>query len=109
MCASEHAERNAAQCQSWLIAPFAPTVQNKVMKRGRKNVVTDISLRDAQGDQELAAILAELAESHPARQAFIEGQPTRKIVQLARDHPEIARKLMLSYWDCHRRTLVQKS
>lgn len=76
------------------------------MKRGRKNVVTDISLRDAQGDQELAAILAELAESHPARQAFIEGQPTRKIVQLARDHPEIARKLMLSYWDCHRRTLL---
>lgn len=76
------------------------------MKRGRKNVVTDISLRDAQGDQELAEILAALAESHPARKAFIEGQPTMKIVRLARDRPEIARKLMLSYWDCHRRTLI---
>ena len=76
------------------------------MRRGRKNVVTDISLRDSQGDQELAEILAELEETHPARKAFVEGQPTMKIVQLARDHPEIARKLMLSYWDCHRRTLI---
>jgi hypothetical protein len=76
------------------------------MKRGRKNVVTDISLRDSQGDQEVAAILAALGESHPARQAFIEGRPTMKIVQLANDHPEIARKLMLSYWDCHRRALL---
>jgi hypothetical protein len=76
------------------------------MRRGRKNVVTDISLRDAQGDQEIAEILAGLAESHPARQAFIEGQPTMKIVHLARDKPEIARKLMLSYWDCHRRSLM---
>ena len=75
------------------------------MRRGRKDVVTDISLRDAQGDQDIAAILAALAENHPARLAFIEGQPTIKIVQLVRDHPEIARKLMLSYWDCHRRTL----
>lgn len=76
------------------------------MRRGRRNVVTDISLRDSQGDQELAEILAELAETHPARKAFVEGQPTMKIVHLARDHPEIARRLMLSYWDCHRRTLV---
>jgi len=75
------------------------------MRRGRRNVVTDISLRDAQGDQELAEILAALDEKHPARQAFIEGQPTMKIVHLVRDQPEIARKLMLSYWDCHRRTL----
>lgn len=76
------------------------------MRKGRKNSLTDISLRDAQGDQEAAAILAELAENDPARQAFIEGQPTMKIVQLVRDRPEIARKLMLSYWDCHRRSLT---
>ena len=79
------------------------------MRRGRKNAVTDISLRDAQGDQEVAAILAELPEKHPARQAFIEGRPTMEIVRLVRDTPEIARKLMLSYWDCHRRALINGS
>ena len=76
------------------------------MKRGRKNVVTDISLRDGQGDQEVAAILTELADDHPARQAFIEGRPTMEILRLVRERPEIARKIMLSYWDCHRRTLI---
>lgn len=76
------------------------------MKRGRKSVVTDISLRDGQGDQELAAILAELEEGHPARKAFIEGRATMEILRLVRDRQDIARKLMLSYWDCHRRTLI---
>ena len=76
------------------------------MRRGRKNTVGDISLRDSQGDQEVAAILAGLDEKHPAREAFIEGRPTMEIVRLTRDRPDIARKLMLSYWDCHRRSLI---
>ena len=76
------------------------------MRRGRKNAVTDISQRDGQGDQEVAAILAELAEDHAARLAFIEGRPTMEILRLVRDRQDIARKLMLSYWDCHRRTLI---
>lgn len=79
------------------------------MRRGRKNVVTDISQRDSQGDQEVAAILAELAENHPARQAFIEGRPTMEILRLVKDRQELARKLMLSYWDCHRRTLIKSA
>ena len=79
------------------------------MKRGRKNAVADISHRDARGDDELAAILAALPESHPARAAFIEGRATMEIVRLVRDRPDTARKIMLSYWDCHRRTLVRKS
>lgn len=78
----------------------------KIMRRGRKNAFTDISLRDAQGDQEVAAILAELPEKHPARRAFVEGRATMEIVRLVRDTPEVARKLMLSYWDCHRRSLI---
>jgi hypothetical protein len=81
-------------------------IRTPTMRRGRKNTVTDISLRDAQGDQEVAAILAELPEKHPAREAFVEGRPTMEIVRLVRDKPEVARKLMLSYWDCHRRSLV---
>ena len=79
------------------------------MKRGTKNVVSDISLRDSQGDQEVAAILAELKADHPARKAFLEGRATMEILRLVRDRQDIARKLLLSYWDCHRRSTIKSA
>lgn len=79
------------------------------MRRGRKNVVSDISLRDSQGDREVAEILAELKNDHPARKAFLEGRPTMEILRLVRDRQDIARKLLLSYWDCHRRSTIKSA
>lgn len=79
------------------------------MRRGRKNVVSDVSLRDSQGDQEVAAILAGLKADHPARTAFVEGRPTMEILRLVRDRQDIARKLLLSYWDCHRRSTTKSA
>jgi hypothetical protein len=61
------------------------------------------STRDAQSIREITEILRELPAAHPARVAFADGRPTMELVRLLRDHQDLVKQLMDSYWGEHRR------
>jgi hypothetical protein len=53
----------------------------------------DLSGRDEQANTEVAAILGDLPEDHPARVAFAEGKTTAALTFLVADRPDLVEKL----------------
>ena len=53
----------------------------------------DLSGRDEQANAEVAAILGELPEDHPARVAFAAGRDTVAITYLVAGYPDLVERL----------------